>query len=448
MSVPIVVAPARVLRDVELVLLGVLPSGQELGGRLSACPPKDSVRLWLEPGARERALQTDGVVLVDEESTPIARLESVHPAHDGFVEGHLVAQRHRESGIGRDRTLSAADRHADWQRVLVLARPLVPVDRERTAHADAVLVPDCSQATAGVPTEVMLGLAHRLADRLHGIPVRTVPLAWRDPDSDAVLLEQLRSWLGAEHLEAVREGTGDPNAARWHDARAALDQHTTDRDLDREMDLPDADLLAAWRPPRLHRGLVVMFTGLSGSGKSTVARALAQRIRTQTIRTVSLLDGDVVRQLLSAGLGFDRESRILNIRRIGYVAAEIARHGGLAICAPIAPYAATRAEVRAMAEAFGDFVLVHVNTPLAECERRDLKGLYAKARAGVLPEFTGVSDPYEEPVEPELRLDTSTLSIAEAVDTVYDYLMQHGWLSSRPAAASEGSTGKGDLHGH
>jgi sulfate adenylyltransferase len=129
-------------------------------------------------------------------------------------------------------------------------------------------------------------------------------------------------------------------------------------------------------------------------------------------------------------LGFDYESRVLNIRRIGYVAAEIARHGGVAICAPIAPYAATRAEVRAMVEPVGDFVLVHVDTPLAECERRDLKGLYAKARAGALTEFTGISDPYEKPLDAAIRIDTSTMSTAESVDTVHTYLAQQGWLDS------------------
>lgn len=444
MSVPIVVAPARVLRDVELTLLGVLPAGQELGGRLRPGPASQTVRVRLEPNARDRALLTDGVVLVDEESTPIARLEALRPAADGIVEGRLAPQRHRESGIGRDRALSGADRDAGWKRVVVLARPLVASDSKRTANADAVLVPDWADATAGVPTEVMLALAHRLADRQHGIPVRTVPLAWRDADSDAVLLDQLRTWLGAEHVEAVRDAPQDPNGACWRDTRATLDEQKSERVLE----VPDADILATWRPPRPHRGLVVMFTGLSGSGKSTVARALAQRIRTQTTRTVSLLDGDVVRQLLSAGLGFDRESRVLNIRRIGYVAAEIARHGGLAICAPIAPYAATRDEARAMAEAVGDFVLVHVNTPLAECERRDLKGLYAKARAGVLTEFTGVSDPYEEPLDADLRVDTSRLTVDEAVDTVYNHLMAHGWLKANPTAPSRPSTGEGNLHGH
>jgi sulfate adenylyltransferase len=145
---------------------------------------------------------------------------------------------------------------------------------------------------------------------------------------------------------------------------------------------------------------------------------------------VTLLDGDVVRSMLSAGLTFSKADRELNIRRIGYVAAEIGRHGGLAICCPIAPYAATRAEVRAMVtDAGADFVLVHISTPLAECERRDRKGLYAKARAGLIPEFTGISDPYEEPVDADLAIDTTHVPVEEAVERVLTYLVDRRALA-------------------
>jgi sulfate adenylyltransferase len=124
-----------------------------------------------------------------------------------------------------------------------------------------------------------------------------------------------------------------------------------------------------------------------------------------------------------------RADRDLNIMRIGYVAAEVARHGGIAICAPIAPYADARAAVRAMVGEVADFVLVHVSTPLAECEARDRKGLYAKARAGVIESFTGISDPYEEPLDADLAVDTSVLSRQEAVDTVLSLLTRGGWLA-------------------
>ncbi|MBP2707203.1 adenylyl-sulfate kinase [Microbispora sp. RL4-1S] len=181
-------------------------------------------------------------------------------------------------------------------------------------------------------------------------------------------------------------------------------------------------------PPH-RRGLVVFFTGLSGSGKSTIARGLRDALLERGGRTVTYLDGDVVRRLLSAGLTFSRADRDLNIRRIGFVAAEVARHGGLAICAPIAPYAATREEVRAMVEEVGaDFLLVHVATPLEECERRDRKGLYAQARAGLLPEFTGISDPYEEPDDAELVVDTTGMTVERSVGAVLGLLTSGGWV--------------------
>jgi sulfate adenylyltransferase len=192
-------------------------------------------------------------------------------------------------------------------------------------------------------------------------------------------------------------------------------------------------------PPRRERGLVVFFTGLSGSGKSTIARGLAEALSERGDRTVSLLDGDHVRQLLSAGLTFSRADRDANIARIGYVAAEVARHGGIAICAPIAPYAAARAIAREMAQQTGDFLLVYVSTPVDVCAARDRKGLYAKARAGLINGFTGVTDPYEEPRDADLVLDTSTMTRTEAVGAVLKLLTAGGWLAEAP-----GQPGNGD----
>jgi sulfate adenylyltransferase len=183
------------------------------------------------------------------------------------------------------------------------------------------------------------------------------------------------------------------------------------------------------RPPRAERGLAIFFTGLSGSGKSTIARGLAEALTERGDRTVSLLDGDHVRQLLSAGLTFSRADRDLNIARIGYVAAEVARHGGIAICAPIAPYAAARAAARQMVTEVGDFLLVYVSTPVDVCAARDRKGLYAKARAGLITGFTGVSDPYEEPRDADLVLDTSVMTRQQAVDAVLKLLTTGGWLT-------------------
>jgi len=148
---------------------------------------------------------------------------------------------------------------------------------------------------------------------------------------------------------------------------------------------------------------------------------------------VSLLDGDLVRQLLSAGLTFSRADRDLNIARIGYVATEVARHGGIAIGAPIAPYEAARAQVRRMVSEVGDFLLIHVATPVAVCEARDRKGLYAKARGGAIDHFTGISDPYEEPRNADLTIDTSVMSRQEAVAAVLGLLTTGGWLKDPDA---------------
>jgi sulfate adenylyltransferase len=163
-------------------------------------------------------------------------------------------------------------------------------------------------------------------------------------------------------------------------------------------------------PPRSQQGFTVFFTGLSGSGKSTIANALMVKLMEAGGRPVTLLDGDVVRKHLSSELGFSKEHRDLNIRRIGYVASEITKNGGIAICAPIAPYLQTRADVRGMIEQYGAFVEVHVATPIEECERRDRKGLYKLAREGKIKEFTGVSDPYEAPGAPELRVETVSVT--------------------------------------
>jgi sulfate adenylyltransferase len=181
-------------------------------------------------------------------------------------------------------------------------------------------------------------------------------------------------------------------------------------------------------PPRERQGFTVFFTGLSGAGKSTLARALAARLMEMGGRSVTLLDGDIVRRHLSSELGFSKAHRDINVRRIGFVASEITKNRGIAICAPIAPYRQTRRDVRTMIEAVGGFVEIHVATPISTCESRDRKGLYAKARAGLIPEFTGVSDPYEVPERPELAIDTTSLGIDEAVQQILLKLEHEGYL--------------------
>jgi sulfate adenylyltransferase len=311
----------------------------------------------------------------------------------------------------------------------------------------------------------LLGVRRELPDGAQIVPV---PLPARgDRDRDVLLRAHVAAAYGATHLLAGAELDGtaiplvvpepwayDADVEVWRPVariepdpvQAELTAERLAELLDAGEPIPDwftppavAAELARARPPKHSRGITVFFTGLSGSGKSTVARGLADALVERGGRTVTLLDGDVVRRMLSAGLTFSRADRDLNIRRIGFVAAEITRHGGTAICAPIAPYAATRAEVRRMVSAVGDFILVHVATPLEECERRDRKGLYARARAGEIPEFTGISSPYEEPADADLRLDTSRVEVAEAVEAVWTVLERRGYLPRTGSSPVKGS---------
>ena len=188
-------------------------------------------------------------------------------------------------------------------------------------------------------------------------------------------------------------------------------------------------------PPRHKQGVTIFFTGLSGSGKSTIANVLMTKFLETGGRPVTILDGDLVRKHLSSELGFSKEHRDINIRRIGYVASEITKNGGIAICAPIAPYEATRKHVRQMIEPYGGFILVHVATPIETCEERDRKGLYAKARAGIVKEFTGISDPYEVPEKAEVVINTAELSAEEAAQEIILHLEQQGFIGAESTGA-------------
>ena len=181
-------------------------------------------------------------------------------------------------------------------------------------------------------------------------------------------------------------------------------------------------------PPRRRQGFTVFFTGLPSAGKSTIANVLLVKFLEKGNRPVALLDGDIVRRHLSSELGFSKEHRDINIRRVGFVASEIIKNGGIAICAPIAPYDNVRKEVRAMIEPLGGFVLVYVSTPQDVCERRDRKGLYAKARAGLIQNFTGISDPYEPPNDAEVVVDTTDATPEEAAQQIILHLKREGYI--------------------
>jgi sulfate adenylyltransferase len=181
-------------------------------------------------------------------------------------------------------------------------------------------------------------------------------------------------------------------------------------------------------PPRYNQGFTVFLTGLSGSGKSTVARVLLSRFLEMGDRPVTLLDGDIVRRHLSNELGFSKEHRDINVRRIGFVASEITKNRGIAICAPIAPYRLTRRQIREMIEQYGGFIEIHVATPIEVCEQRDRKGMYAKARAGLIKGFTGIDDPYETPENPAVKIDTTNLTPDEAAQEVLLELQNQGYI--------------------
>ena len=213
--------------------------------------------------------------------------------------------------------------------------------------------------------------------------------------------EQIETLSGTQFKELLKQRTEIPN---WYS-------------------FPEVVHELRRRYPKLHnQGLTVFFTGLSGAGKSTLANALMYKLMEMEDRPITLLDGDIVRQHLSSELGFSKEDRDIHVKRIGYVASEITKHGGVAICAPIAPYSNTRKTVRNMIDEVGSFVEIHVSTPLSVCEERDVKGLYKRARAGKILDFTGVSDPYEDTQNPEITIDTSDISVEESSAIIIDKL--------------------------
>jgi sulfate adenylyltransferase len=422
----------RAVADLQLVLDGVPLPWTVLGGSAGRPGPDRISGVGVDgltADVYEAAIAAGEVVLADREQTPIARLVDVvadGPAADGGLTGTVHALRRRESGLFADLAATATQvgPSPGSRHVVVVGRPLLVRDLSRLAP-DAgnellLVVPVEGPTPDGVPaTTLMRSVLHVAADLGRSVKVVATPLFWRDPESNEAVAQAVADHYDATTSELLVDG------ADWTDLLVSLRAGSA---LPQTATAPVLDELRRWRPVPAERGLVVLFTGLSGSGKSTVARDLAAHVAEWTTRSVSLLDGDDVRRLLSAGLGFDHAARDLNVRRIGYVGSEVARHGGLAICAPIAPYAESRAAVRAMVEPVGDFVLVHISTPLAECERRDLKGLYAKARAGLINEFTGISDPYEAPVDADLTIDTSTMTREAALERALDLLTAGGWI--------------------
>lgn len=399
----------RELDDVELLRMGLFGSPSRFEG---AAGP---MRLCLTPEVAEQAVQADGLEITDAEGVPLAvvAIEGTAPT----CEGHVGV-------IGTVRPLRGNSRRAfsklyvspsATRTVLPPETVTVPVDAPLTesdmAAISALNRPVLFLPLTGVGTpkgisapgliRATLVAARAVADAtVYAVPLASRPTVRRDE----VFREQVVRAYAPGPEVWVPSGAG-PLAA---EVAAVVEQD---------------------RPSGLNRGAVVFFTGLSGSGKSTLAQALCNHLIETGGRSVTLLDGDQVRRNLSSGLSFSREDRERNIERIAWVAAEVARHGGMAVCCPIAPFDRTRKLARQMAEEGGAaFVLVHVDTPIEVCAQRDRKGLYARAKRGEIPDFTGISSPYEVPEDADLRIDSSTDKPRETVGILLDFLISRGIL--------------------
>jgi sulfate adenylyltransferase len=421
----------RELDDLDLLVGGCF--APPLSGFVAPSQDPAPITLTVPAVTAEVAAAVGKLDLIDPEGAPLARLTvdaTWKGTFDGSVGlvGSVTPQAHNEFGPFRrlhvPPSVLHADRPADAWLAVPVHRPLGHDDLDAIAraakdHARTPLLIACvgDGMPAGVSGPALvratLAAADVLGDGAHVVAASVADHGWEPVEtaggSDVAgspndwMLDHVSAAYASETLRLPRQAVG-------------------------ELPEPVAVIAEHDRPARDRQGAVIFFTGLSGSGKSTLARALVDHILEQGERTITSLDGDVVRHHLSKGLGFSREDRETNILRIGFVAAEIARHGGLAICSPIAPFASTRDEVRRMTErAGGGFVLIHVATPLEECERRDRKGLYAKARAGEIPDFTGISSPYEAPTD-AIKIDTTNRDIADCLAELLDALTAQGWL--------------------
>ncbi len=391
------------LDDLELLLSGALP------GVAGFNQPGSPLTLRLPDDVAEQADAAGQVEIVDPEGLPLALLD--------WPAGTVAPLAHAAFGPFRHLRVSP--------------------EQFRTSHPGRTVVPVTDALTASQLDELealgpvaLLALVGTGTPDLSPVALVRATLAAAGTLTDAVVVTVP---LASHGDASVDHDLGVQVAAAYAgpDPVHALTDDADDADDDHHGDYPDdiAAIIERDQPPPDEQGLVLFFTGLSGSGKSTLARALVDRLLEQGHRTVTSLDGDVVRRNLSAGLTFSKTDRETNIRRIGWVGAEIARHGGVAVVSPIAPFDETRRQVRAMVdEAGGAFFLVHVATPLEECERRDRKGLYAKARAGEIPEFTGISSPYEEPKDADVRVDTTGRTIEDALGDVLVALRGAGYL--------------------
>ncbi|MFS0886570.1 adenylyl-sulfate kinase [Aeromicrobium sp. 179-A 4D2 NHS] len=383
------------LDALELILGRFLApvDGYCLPGRAPADWPFEAT-LAVPAKAAVEAVDQGSLTLTDPDNTPLATLvlSDTRPRDDQTT---WVA--------GRLRPAKAAE-HPPARAV----RLVVPVDL-----GDHVVALFSGRVSAG---DVM-----RAVNVAHGKPLALIGIAAQDASgSDVAVMDELR-----------RCADVIPNARAWYLAAPAVGETASAEEVLQYAlgSLSVRDPLDFRRPSaEADTGAVLLFTGLSGAGKSTVARAVVEAITAQNLRRTVLLDGDDVRQELSAGLGYGREDRERNLTRIAWVAARVAEVGGLAVCAPIAPFASARQAMRERVEPRSPFLVIHVATPLAVAEARDRKGLYAKARAGLIPDFTGIDSPYEVPDDADLTIDTSRTGVGECVESVLEMLREKGIL--------------------
>jgi sulfate adenylyltransferase len=426
------------------------------------------VTLDVAPATAERLARGEGLVLREAEGRAVAVMPAARAWKDGggwHAGGRLLGLQAPPAYDLLDLRQTPAELRDEIGRRGWRAAVAVPVDGLLHRADVAALVRLAEAHDAGLVVLVTAPAAPPAGRELYA-RVRALRLALGHlPPGRTILVFDPRpaaEGLAGSPIDAVAaRNRGCTRLVAWDAASAALDAAARAAGiavdaLPRGPASPAGDDAAsrdAWTFPEVAaalaretpapsaRGVTLFFTGLSGSGKSTIANALRVRLLEDGRRTVTLLDGDLVRQHLSSELGFSREHRALNVRRIAFVAAEIARHGGLAICAPIAPYASVRAEARTLVEAAGAFLLVYVATPIEVCEARDPKGLYKRARAGTLAEFTGVSDPYEAPDDADVTIDAGRVPVAQAVDTLMGVLEARGFLSGSRSGPGEGRSG-------
>lgn len=391
---------AALALDRQRLELLELIAGGLLGPIDGYCLPGEAPADWpfethlVVSGATAAGLRVgDSIELTDPDGTPLAALlltgMLLHDDARAQLAGRLRALRRPEHGPARDLRLSSADDLAGV-RVAVFDDLPDPAGLLRLAgrpdRRPVVLLAVGGGDQGTVRTAEMIETLRRCSRELENARVRYLPAPASETSTGRRgIVDAVLSGLRADEVfDATRAPT-----------RASAPDET--------------------------EGLVVLFSGLSGSGKSTLARALAERLPAIGRRGV-LLDGDAVRRVVSAGLGFSAADREENLYRIGWVAARVAEGGGVAVCAPIAPFAGSRERIRRMAEEVGRFVLVYVSTPIAVCEQRDRKGLYARARAGEITDFTGVDSPYEEPVDADLVIDTSVTGIDDGVAAIIELI--------------------------